>query len=232
MYNRVHRGLLVSVCLLALVLAGCIQPIDEVDQTKTAQATMGFAPVSLPTQTPATQPATSPAETGMDVATVTPVPEVPQQVEQFVRLRGDMPNDLALWGDQLRGPDRLVGFSYTGAAGVPCVGYLLLTSADGGWRATDSGALTCAQATPVETLAANTFILTTDGQPNTLVFGRLQDPAVTQVQVTFDDGSSESGPVASGGFLVIKPGVASPTAIAGLDAQGNPVLPDIPYSPV
>lgn len=230
MYNLVGRGTLVLLLAAGLVLTGCIQPIDEVDQTKTAQATLGIVAAPPPTTAPVVNPtATTPPVIGGATPTAVPLPAL---VGQFVALRGDQGNNLQIWGDQYRGPDRLVGFSYTGLTATPCVGFVVLALVGGAWQLTDSGALFCAQPAAVDAFAAHTFILISEG-PATVVFGRVtNNPGVTQVQIAFDDGNLLSTDVASGGFLLVKPGVASPVTITGTDAQGNVILPAIQYSPV
>lgn len=227
-YNIVRRATLVGMVSLALVLTGCIQPISEVDQTKTAQATMGFVPVfAAPSATP---PAVA-GEPG-PAASATAAPQLPALVDQFVRGRGDTSSALQIWHDAQQGVDRLVGFSYNGLAGTPCAGFVVLASPSGFWQLTDSGALFCTSDPAAGAFAANTFFLTSDGQPNTIVFGRVNNASVSTVRVLFDDGNSHSAGVAMGGFLVVKPGVASPTTLIGVDAQGNVILSDIQHSPV
>lgn len=220
--------MILMLIVLGLVLTGCIQPISEVDQTKTMQATLGFFPVSGQSPTfIASTPIPGP-NTG-DVAAATAVPQLPAQVTQFISGRGDVSANLQIWYDAQRGIDRFVGFSYTGSAG-PCAGFLVLASANGAWQLTESGALYCAPT--ADGFAANTFVLTSDGQPNTIVFGRVEQAAVSVVQVVFDDGSTEVVSVTSGGFLIVKSGVTSPTSVIGADGQGNIVLPNIQHSPV
>lgn len=228
MYNIAHRAVLAAMIGLALVLAGCIQPISEVDQTKTAQATMGFAPFSgAPSATP------PPVIAGPDAAaSATAAPQLPVLIDQFVRGRGDAPSSLQVWHDAQQGIDRLVGFSYSGLAGAPCAGFVVLASPGGVWQLTDSGALFCTSNPSAEAFAANTFFLTSEGQPNTIVFGRVNNTSVSTVRVLFDDGNSQAANVAMGGFLIVKPGVASPTTLIGVDAQGNVILSNIQHSPV
>lgn len=228
MYNIARRVALAAMIGLALVLAGCIQPISEVDQTKTAQATMGFVPFSAaPSATP------PPVDAGSDAAaSATAAPQLPVLIDQFVRGRGDAPGSLQVWHDAQQGIDRLVGFSYNGLSGTSCAGFAVLASPGGVWQLTDSGALFCTVDPSAEAFAANTFFLTSDGQPNTIVFGRVNNASVSTVRVLFDDGNSQAVNVAMGGFLVVKPGVASPTTLIGVDAQGNVILSDIQHSPV
>lgn len=228
-YNRVRRAMSLILIGLGLVLTGCIQPISEVDQTKTMQATLGFSPVSV--QSPTFVAATAIPDSSEPTATAAPQPQLPAQVAQFISNRGAAATNLQIWYDAQRGADRFVGFSYAGSAG-PCAGFLVLASVNAAWQLTESGALYCAPTPTTDGFAANTFVLTSDGQPNTIVFGRVEQAAVTVIQIVFDDGSTEVVTVSSGGFLIVKPGVTSPTSVIGADAQGNIVLPNIPNSPV
>ena len=83
-----------------------------------------------------------------------------------------------------------------------------------------------------EALAAVTFILTSDEQAHTIVFGRVLDPTVTAIAVQFSDGESQQVAPLAGGFLLVRPGVAGANVITAINAEGNTVFPNIPQSPV
>ncbi len=210
-------GGLAIALLGAGLLAGCIQPVSNTDLTQTALAPYAAFP------TPA-----GPLPDGGEVA-ATPAPSA--LVAPFIASRGQTPNSLQVWYDQLLGPDRLQGFSYTGADGLPCAGYLLLAQAGGAWQP-NNGALACAESPATEALAAVTFFLTSDQQPQTIVFGRVLDPTVTAIAVQFSDGSSQQTAPQAGGFLLVRPGVAGANVITAINAEGNTIFPNIPQSPV
>ncbi len=223
MRKRVHKLLWGGMLTAVLALSGCIQPdIVQKWQTETAQAV-----IMPPTAPPAlfTAPAPPPSS-----ATSLP-PSAMAVADQFVRQRGDMPNGLLVWHEGPLGPDHLLGFSYTGAAGTPCSGYLLLAYQNGVWSP-NNGATACAAQADALAQAAFTFILTSDGQPYTVVFGRVQNPSVTAVAALYDDGGTFSASVVGGGFMLVRPGVAGPTALTAIDALGNTVITTIPISPV
>ncbi len=238
MYNhRVRRlGMLIVV---ALVLAGCIQPTSDVDQTRTAvapylpltQAALPAAtnpPVVAPTNPPPAAVTTAPGV----VPANTPAPAQSQpMVAQFIRDRGETANNLVVWDERPLGNDQVSGFSYTNAAGLPCAGFLLMANINGAWQP-NNGSLICAAQPGVEAQAAVTFFLASDGQPYTVVFGRVENPAVSAVAVVFSDNASQMVNPVMGGFLLIQGGVVSATVITGVDAQGNTVIPNIPQSPV
>lgn len=231
MYNIVRRATLAVALSVVLVLAGCIQPIGEVDQTKTA-VVLTYGPSTL-TPLPTTQPAV-PAANPTQPPAVNPPPASPQgvaQVQTFLQNRGIIANGLTLWYDMPQRSDYLKGFSYTDAANNPCAGFVIAALIGGGWQATESGAVVCATQPAADAVAASFLFLTSDGQPHTIVFGRVQNPAVAAVNVLFDDGSSQTVAVMSGGFLVVKEGVAGATAVSGLDAQQMIIMPNIQLSP-
>lgn len=214
---RVLWGGLAVALLGAGLLAGCIQPVSNADLTQTALAPYAAFPT-----------ATSALPDGSRVEG-TPAPDV--LVGQFIASRGQTPASLQVWYDQPHQPDRLLGFSFTGAGGVPCAGYLLLAQAGGLWQP-NNGALACADSPAAGALSAVTFFLTSDQQPYTIVFGRALDPTVTAIAVQFSDGSSQQVTPLAGGFLLVRPGVVGANVITAINAEGNTVFPNIPQSPV
>jgi hypothetical protein len=217
---------------LAITLAGCIQPVSNTDLTKTAVAP--YVPLTqaagqvLPTNPPVATIA--PASPGGVASTPAPAQSAPL-VGQFIRDRGDTPNNLVIWDERALGPDRISGFSYNNLNGLPCTGYLLIALVNGVWQP-NNGSLVCAQQPGTAALAAVTFFLTSDGQPYTVVFGRVDNPTVTAIAVVYTDNSSQMVNPFRGGFMVLKPGVVSVSVITAIDAQGNTVIPNIPQSPV
>ncbi len=152
-------------------------------------------------------------------------------VEQFVLSRGQTPNGLQVWYSSPLGPDRLQGFSYSGADGLPCAGFLLTSFTNNVWTPTN-GALICAQQAGTPALAGVTFIATTDGAFYTIVFGRVDNPAVTAVAVIYSDGTNQPVSPSMGGYMLVKPGTLGVNTITAIDVQGNTVIPNIPQSPV
>jgi hypothetical protein len=234
-YKNMVQWLEVAVCLsMVMALAGCIQPTSNTDLTKTAVAP--FVPLTqaagpVPTNPPVvTNPTAAPASPGGAVITPAPTQSLPL-VGQFIRDRGDTPNNLTVWDERFLGADRLAGFSYANLNGLPCAGFLLMASAGGIWQP-NNGALICAQQPGTEALSAVTFFLTSDGQAYTIVFGRVDNPAVSAIAVVYSDNSSQTANPVMGGFLILKPGVASVSVITAIDALGNTVIPNIPQSPV
>ncbi len=231
MYKHSVRRLSVVIGLL-LVLAGCIQPVSNTDLTKTAVApfiplTQAAAPV--PTNPPVAV-ATTPPAAPVGVGTPAPVQSVPF-VAQFIQGRGDTPNNLVVWDERPLGIDLLSGFSYSNLNGLPCTGYLLMASVNATWQP-NNGALVCAQQPGTQALSAVTFFLTSDSQPYSIVFGRVDNPAVAAIAVVYSDNSSQTANPIQGGFLILKPGVVSVSVITAVDALGNTVIPNIPQSPV
>ncbi len=223
MRKRVHKLVWGGTLGIALVLSGCIQPnIVEKWQTETVQA------VRMP---PTAPPAVFTVPAPPSSAATSLPPSAMVVAEQFVRQRGDVPNGLLVWHEAPLGPDHLLGFSYTGMAGTPCSGYLLLAYQNGTW-APNNGATACASQADAVGQAAFTFILTSDGQAYTVVFGRVQNPSVTAVAALYDDGGTFSAQVVGGGFMLVRPGVAGPTTLTAVDALGNTVIAAIPISPV
>ncbi len=208
MYNTIGRFGLGSV-LTIIVLAGCIQPTHEGTITATAPA----GAVSVPVQ---------PAAGG--------VPSWPM-IEQFIRDRGNTPNNLQVWYEQPRDPDRLQGFSYSSANGSPCVGFLLTALTNGVWQPS-YGAQICAPQPDGQALAGVTFFPTSDGAVYTIVFGRVADPSISAVAVMYADGSNQTVNPFMGGFLLVKAGVHSATTITAVNAEGYTVIANIPQTPV
>jgi hypothetical protein len=203
--------------LMVIFLAGCIKPVAE--QTVTATAPFGAASAPNGGPTPSGEVNVVPTQAPLVV------------VEQFILSRGDRPTNLQIWYDEPRDRDHLQGFSYTNQSGVPCVGFLLTALTNGVWQP-NNGALACAQTPDAEAIAAVTFFPTSDGQPYTVVFGRVQNTAVTAIAVVYADGSNQTGNPVGGGFLLLKPGVLAVTRITAIDAQGYTVIDNIPQTPV
>lgn len=195
------------------LLAGCIQPVET-------EPTPG--PNDVPVQPPGADAAVPAAPAG-DSASLIPV------IEQFIRDRGEAPGNLLTWPEQPLGPDQVRGYSFTNAAGVPCVGFLL-TSVTGGLQQPINGALLCAPAPDVTALASVWVFLTSDGQSFTLVFGRVEDPAISAVAVVFSDGSNRTVNPSLGGFLIAQPGIVDVNVVTAINAEGNTVIANIPLS--
>ena len=207
------RRLGIGSALIVLVLAGCIQPVDENTITATAPAAGAPGPVQPTGPDAAAGGATWP------------------MIEQFIRDRGNTPNDLQVWYEQPREPDRLQGFSYSTASGNPCVGFLLTALTNGVWQPS-YGAQICAPQPILQALAGVTFFPTSDGAVYTIVFGRVADPTVSAVAVIYDDGTNQTTNPVMGGFLLVIPGVHSATTITAVNEEGYTIIPNIPQTPV
>jgi len=205
-------------------LTGCIQPVSNTDLTQTALAP--FAAINTPIVTPVgANPAGSVANGGV------PTPAPLAMILQFLQSQGDATTELQVWYDQPQQSDRLQGFSYSAISGSPCVGFVLTAFVNGFWQP-NNGARVCAESPGVEALAAVTFFLTSDGQPYTIVFGRVENPAVSAIAVMYDDDVSQQANPLKGGFLLLRPGVVGVRVITAVNAEGNTVIPNIPQSPV
>jgi hypothetical protein len=198
------------VILMAVLLSGCIKPVNT---TGTPTPTYSFGIPANPVTSAAPLP-----------------PSSLTLVDAFTRGRGEMPTNLQLWYDQAHGPDRLQGFSYTNASGQICAGFLLAAPVADGWQP-NNGAIVCATQPSVQALASTSLFATTDGQPYTIVFGRVEDPTVTAVSVLYSDGSSLSMNPVSGGFLLVAPGILGVNVITAVNQLGNTVIQNIPQSP-
>lgn len=208
-------GLGITIVTMSL-LAGCIQPDYTAEPpTPTLQPGGALLPGDTP---PAVVPTT---EIGAQ-----PSPTV---IDQFVRGRGETPADLQIWYDQPQGPDQLQGFSYNNANGLPCAGFLLTALVGGVWQP-NNGAILCAPQADVNALASVLLFATTDGQPYTIVFGRVEDPTITAIAVVYSDGSNQSATPFMGGFLLVKAGVLSVNTITAINSEGNTIIPNIPQS--
>jgi len=207
--------------LLGLVigLPGCIQP----DATPTATFSPGVVnpPAVVSSPPPAMIPPTA-APIG-DVALVT----------QLIYARGDTPANLVVWYDSPLGPDRLQAFSYTNQNGAKCAGFLLLAF-PGGIRQpqNDNGAKGCEAQTGQNALVGSSVIVTSDGQPHTIVVGRVVDPAVTALAAQFSDGTTETANPIDGGFLMVKAGLAQVINVTAIDILSNTVILSLPVVPV
>lgn len=219
----VHRPR-IGLCLIVIIgalLAGCIRP-DEVEQ-----------PVATPTlpSAPAVEPLEAPVPTLSSGEPVSPPLAVDPLtlIAQFIQRRGDVPSNITIWTDQRLEPDQLQAFTYSGAAGEPCAGFLL--SAVPG-TPSDNGAVACAEDLAAGAFAGVTLFLTSDGQPYSIVFGQVFDPTVSAITVIYTDGSSASAPPVQGGYVLVTPGIAEVSAIIGVDPAGNTVIPNVPQSAV
>jgi hypothetical protein len=218
--------------LVGIVITGCIQPVPEAEQTQNALATLfTHTPtlIGIPTNPPqAAVPTTPPVQpnpqptTAADPATAT--------VTQFIQSRGDAANALAVWDQRLLGPDQLYGFSYTNLAGQPCAGFLLTGFVNGVWQPTNGGVV-CSPQAGAQEIAGVTPFLTSDGQPYTITFGRVDNPTVSAVALVYDDGSTDSVSLLNGGFVFVRAGITGVTTITAIDTLGNTVIPNIPQLP-
>jgi hypothetical protein len=171
---------------------------------------------------PDTAAASAPTATTAEI--VAP-PAAQPYVESFVLARGQAAVDLVVWGDAQLGPDRLIGFSYTEAGGFPCSGFLLVSAT------ANNGAIACAVDPASTALASTSYISTSDGQPYTIVFGRVTDPTITALAVIFDDGSNQTAGLSAGGYMVLHTDIVSVVVITAINAEGNTVIDNIPQIP-
>jgi hypothetical protein len=124
----------------------------------------------------------------------------------------------------------LAGFSYTNGTGLSCA-WFVLTSPTAGTQQLTNGALACDPQPGSPALAAVTVLLTSDGQPYTVVFGRVTDPLITAVAVVFSDGNFQTALPSAGGFIVAQPGALAANTITAINQQGNTVIQNIPQLP-
>lgn len=170
--------------------------------------------------------AAQPGAPATSAAVAPPSGSVPV-IDQFLLGRGESPGNLQVWYErQLGTPDYLYGFSYTGANGLPCAGFLLTAPVNGVWQP-NNGALACAPQPGIPALASISLFATTDGQPYTIVFGRVEDPAVTAIAVVYADGSNQTVEPFLGGFLFAAPGLLEASVITAINQQGNTVIDNI-----
>jgi hypothetical protein len=225
--------------LMSILVTGCIQPVPEAEQTQNALATLfthtptlitmptnpipaatNPPPVAGPTNPPVqSNPQLTPAA---DLATAT--------VAQFIQNRDDVANNLAVWDQRPLGPDQMYGFSYTNLNGLPCAGFLLTSFVNGVWQPTNGGVICDAQAS-TQGIAGVMPFLTSDGQPYTITFGRVDNPTVSAVAVVYEDGTTDSLSVFNGGFMFVQTGITGVTTITAIDSLGNTVIPNIPQLP-
>lgn len=218
--RRMMSGLAI---LLAWGLTGCIQPVET---PAPATATVAAPPAAVaPTTTLAPDGVPEIEAAAPPVEEPVAAPSGHEYVEPFVSGRGHVAEDVQVWGDAPLGPDRLLGFAFTEAGGLPCTGFLLVSAT------ANNGAVACATDLAATALASVSYISTSDGQPYTITFGRVLDPAITAVAVLFDDGSSQSVGPSAGGFMVLHPDIFSVVTITAIDAQGNTVIDNIPQIP-
>jgi hypothetical protein len=80
-------------------------------------------------------------------------------------------------------------------------------------------------------LAGVTPILTSDGQPYTVVFGIAVDPQVSAVAAVFSDGTPLTVEPVQGGFMIVRSGIHGANTITAVNPQGNTVIQNIPQVP-
>jgi len=206
------------------LLAGCIQPAEERSgATPTVPAAPGIVAIAPPAATPTLssgEPESPPLIAGVDPAAL---------VTGFIQRRGDQPSNVTIWADQRLEPDQLQAFTYTGAAGEPCAGFLL--SAVQG-APSDNGAVACADDPTAGAFAGVTLFLTSGGQPYSIVFGQVFDPTIAAVAAVYADGASAQTQPVLGGYALVTPGIAEVSLITAIDPTGNTVIPSIPQSAV
>lgn len=218
MVNKVRwvRGLLLLI--VCSVLTSCIQP----DAAPTATFAPELVnPVAAPTLTPVggLSSEISPGDTSL--------------VLQLILQRGDTPSGLVVWYDMPLGPDRLQGFAYTNQNNTLCTGFLLMAYPNGVRQSqNDNGAKGCEVQSGLGGLAGASMLVTSDGQPHTLVVGRVLDATVNAVAAEFSDGTSLPATPVSGNFMIVKSGLAQIVNVTAIDALGNFVMISVPQVPV
>ncbi|MBN1681903.1 MAG: hypothetical protein JW966_16620 [Anaerolineae bacterium] len=215
-------GLSLAILILVL-LSGCIQPVDTTETPTT------------PVQQPVVNPTAAGSNPPIAAENPTPVLELTPNaavflVQQFLVGRGIALNNMQIWYDQPRGPDQLFGFSFSDVNALPCAGFLLATVVNGAWQP-NNGALVCAATPDVVAQASISLFATSDGQPYTIVFGRVENPAISALTVVYTDNSNQTVAPTTGGFLLVAPGILDAANIVALDAGGNTIIASIPTSP-
>lgn len=224
--RRVRLSLLIVVTSL---IAGCIQPAEEQPATTptsppaaAGEAQAPLAESALPTEIPTLssgEPITEPPA-AVDAATL---------VTEFIQRRGDSPSNVNIWTERQLGPDLLHAFTYSGAAGELCAGFLL--SAVPG-QPSDNGALACAEDPGLGVFAGVTLLLTSDGQPFSITFGQVFDPAIAAITAVYTDGTINQTQPAEGGYLIATPGIVELSELTAQDPAGNTILTQVPQSTV
>jgi len=226
-YSRCAKLSLLIV--FASVIAGCIQPVEETPAT-TPTAPLASVGEDQPPAADALPPAEMPTLSSGEPITEPPAPvDAGTLVTEFIMRRGDSPSNLNIWTEQQLGPDLLHAFVYSGAAGEPCGGFLL--SAVPG-APSDNGAIACAEDPAAGVFAGMTLLLTSDGQPFSIIFGQVFDPTIAAVTATYADGTINQTQPVEGGFLIATPGIAELSSITAQDPSGNTIIQQIPQSAV
>lgn len=222
MPSHFRRASLSLLLLGTSLIAGCIRPVEEQPATTPtsppAAAETQAPPATLPTLSSG-EPITEPPA-ALDVATL---------ITEFIQRRGDTPSNLNIWTEQQLGPDLLHAFTYTGASGELCAGFLL--SAVPG-APSDNGALACADDPGVGMFAGVTLLLTSDGQPFSITFGQVFDPTIAAVTAVYTDGTLNQTQPIEGGYLIATPGIAELSDLTAQDPAGNTIISQIPLSTV
>lgn len=201
------------------ILAGCIKPADP-----TPAATQPPPVGAVPTQAPGGQP--SGAEAG--AGAVSPSLTV---IEQFVQSRGDSASGLSIFYNQALSQDQVIGFRYENAQALPCAGWLLFPPASAGQQPINGG-LVCAADATMSAFAGWTPFLTSDGQPYTVILGRVTVPGVTAVSAVSAAGTSVNTFVSNQGFVMFTSGIQEINTITAINAEGNTVIADVPQQVV
>jgi len=212
--------------MLVGLVSGCIQPIETAaPPTVTVPPLENAPPAAAPTA------ALDPGAADAGGAQVAPEQGTAVSlVEGFISGRGQTANNLRVWYDQPLGPDQIQGFSYDNASGLPCAGFLATSAASGVIQPTN-GAIVCGDQPGIPALAAMWHFPTSDGQPYTLVFGRVEDPAIAAIAVVYSDNTNQMTTPSLGGFLVPQPGILGVNLITAISQEGNTVIDNIPQLP-
>ena len=199
-------------------LSACIQPVD---------------PTPAPTPTSpsvVTSPLPPPAQPGNDAAPAASSPSL-VQVEQFVQSRGDAALNLSVYYSQGLGQDQVIGFRYENGGGLPCAGWLLFPPVSMGQQPINGG-LVCTGDPAQSSFVGWTPFLTSDGQPFTVVVGRVGDPSITAVAAINAGGASVDTFVSNSSFLMLENGVQEIVTATAINAQGNTVIAALPQQVV
>jgi hypothetical protein len=218
--------------ILAGVLVACIRPVDEQpSSTPTAPPVPAVgegAADALPP--PPAEPTAIPTLSSGEPVTAPPAGADPTTLAtEFIQRRGDSPSNVAIWLEQQLGADQLHAFSYTGAVGEPCAGFLL-TAVPG--TPSDNGAIACSPDPAAGVFAGVTLLLTSDGQPYSIAFGQVLDPTIAAITAIFDDGTTNQTQPVQGGFFIAVPGVAPLTGLTAQDPTGTTIIEQVPQSAV
>lgn len=188
--------------ILAVLLSACVRPIEP-------------TPTPAPT---ATTPPITPTPPSLLPSTTFPV----GLIGQWLQTQEMVASNLTPFTQVQVGPDEIVGYVFQDPTGQRCVGWIIAIPAT---QEILSGDYRCAPTTAAA-VTGTTILALTNNEPYVIAYGYVDPniaPTANAIAVVFPNGTSLGQLLTNRGFVVLQPGLITPTSGVIMDANENTV---------